>query len=140
IAVAGVSRHADVAANAVFTKLKTAGYEVFPVNPNTQEVEGVTCYPDIASVPGELGGVIVATHPEVSATIVRQCAERGIKHVWCHRSFGTGSVSQEAVDECKRLGIEPIIGGCPLMFCEPVDFGQKCMKWWYQRTGNVPRQ
>jgi DNA-binding MurR/RpiR family transcriptional regulator len=36
IAVAGVSRHADVAANAVFKKLRDCGYEVFPVNPNAQ--------------------------------------------------------------------------------------------------------
>jgi hypothetical protein len=25
------------------------------------------------------------------------------------------------------------------MFCEPVDFGHKCMRWWLQRRGRVPR-
>jgi hypothetical protein len=25
------------------------------------------------------------------------------------------------------------------MFCGPVDFGHKCMKWWLQRRGRVPR-
>ena len=139
IAVAGVSRHADVAANAVFKKLRNGGYEVFPVNPNTEEVEGVRCYPDVSSVPGELGAVVIATHPDVSASIVRQCKERGVKLVWFHRSFGAGSVSKEAVDECERLGLECIVGGCPLMFCDPVDFGHKCMKWWLQRSGQVPK-
>jgi len=138
IAVAGVSRRGDVAANAVFKKLKSCGYDVFPVNPNADEVEGVTCYPDLASIPGDVGGVIIATHPEVSAEIVRQCKDRGVPRVWFHRSFGSGSVSQEAIDECRRLGIEAIVGGCPLMFCEPVDLGHKCMKWWFQRSGKVP--
>jgi len=138
IAVAGVSRRGDVAANAVFKKLKSSGYDVFPVNQNADEVEGVTCYPDLASIPGDVGGVIIATHPEVSAEIVRQCKDRGVPRVWFHRSFGSGSVSQEAVDECRRLGIEAIVGGCPLMFCEPVDLGHKCMKWWFQRSGKVP--
>lgn len=138
IAVAGVSRRGDVAANAVFKKLKSSGYDVFPVNPNADEVEGVTCYPDLASIPGDVGGVIIATHPEVSAEIVRQCKDRGVPRVWFHRSFGSGSVSQEAIDECRRLGIEAIVGGCPLMFCEPVDLGHKCMKWWFQRSGKVP--
>jgi predicted CoA-binding protein len=38
-AVAGVSRHAHVAANLVFKKLRDCGYEVFPVNPNAEQVE-----------------------------------------------------------------------------------------------------
>jgi hypothetical protein len=25
------------------------------------------------------------------------------------------------------------------MFCEPVDFGHKCMRWWLQRRGRVPK-
>ncbi len=139
VAVAGVSRKADIAANAVFKKLKDSGYEVFPVNPNTEEVEGVRCYPDVGSIPGDLDGVVIATHPDVSAGIVRQCGDRGVKLVWFHRSFGNGSVSEEAIRECERLGIECIVGGCPLMFCEPVDIGHKCMRWWLQRSGRLPR-
>ncbi len=139
IAVAGVSRRGDVAANTIFKKLRDCGYEVFPVNPNAGEVEGVRCYPDLAAVPGNLDGVVIAVHPEVSASMVRQCRERGVKRVWFHRSFGAGSVSEEAVRECRRLEIEAVIGGCPLMFCEPVDIGHKCMRWWLQRRGRVPK-
>jgi uncharacterized protein len=139
LAVAGVSRHGDVAANAVFKKLRDGGYEVFPVNPNAETVEGVQCYPDVASIPGDLAGVVIATHPGVSASIVRQCKERGVTLVWLHRSFGEGSASGEAILECKRLGMECIVGGCPLMFCEPVDIGHKCMRWWLQRRERVPK-
>ncbi len=139
LAVAGVSRHADIAANAVFKKLKACGYEVAPVNPNAEEVEGVRCYPDLASVPGPLDGVVIATHPDVAASVVRQCSARGVSRVWFHRSFGTGSVSEEGVREGERLGIECIVGGCPLMFCDPVDVGHRCMRWWLQRQGRVPK-
>ena len=139
MAVAGVSRQAGQAANAVFRKLKSAGYEVFPINPSTSEVEGVTCFSDIGSVPGQLDGVVVVTSPAVSAQVVRQCSDRGVRRVWLHRSFGNGSVSEEAVRECNARGIDCIVGGCPLMFCEPVDIGHKCMRWWLQRQGRVPR-
>jgi predicted CoA-binding protein len=139
IAVAGVSRKGDTAANAVFKKLRDSGYEVFPVNPNAQTVEDVICYPDIASIPGQLDGVVIATHPDIAAAIVGQCKARGVARVWFHRSFGAGSVSDEAVRECKRLGIDAIVGGCPLMFCEPVDVAHRCMRWWLQRGGRVPR-
>lgn len=139
IAVAGVSRQAHAAANAVFRKLRDCGYEVFPVNPNAEEVEDVRCYPDVPSVPGEVDGVVIATHPRVSASVVSQCEEHGVRRVWFHRSFGAGSVSDEAVRECRTLGIDCIVGGCPLMFCDPVDVGHRCMRWWLQRRGRIPK-
>src|SRR5262245_9060896 len=139
IAVAGVSRNPNQAANAVFRKLERSGYEVFPINPKTSTVEGARCYSDVGAVPGQLDGVVIATAPDAAIEIVRQCASHGVRHVWFHRSFGNGSVSDDAVSECKTLGIECIVGGCPLMFCDPVDVGHKCMKWWLQRRHHVPR-
>jgi len=99
IAVVGVSRKGDTAANAIFKKLQKSGYEAIPVNPNAEAVEETRCYPDVTAIPGELDGVVIATHPDVSAEVVRQCRERGVARVWFHRSFGSGSVSEEAVRE-----------------------------------------
>ncbi len=138
-AVAGVSRSKNGVGNTVYRRLKDCGYEVFPVNPNAAEVEGVMCYPDVGAVPGEVHGVVIATHPDVSLKVVQQCADQGVKHVWFHRSFGGGSVSEEAIRECEARGVSCIAGGCPLMFCEPVDLCHRCMKWWLQRRGRVPR-
>ena len=139
IAVAGVSRSGGQPANAIYRRLRDSGYDVLPVNPRASEVEGAVCYPDVASLPGPIDGVVVATPPDVAIEVVRQCGGRNIGRVWFHRSFGSGSVSSEAVRECEKLGINVIIGGCPLMFCEPVDLGHKCMKWWLQRQGRIPR-
>lgn len=139
IAVAGVSRGSTSAANAVFCKLRDSGYDVYPVNPNASEVERVRCYPDLASIPAALDGVVVATHPRVAADIVRQAAERPGVRLWFHRSFGQGSVSPEAVQACERQSIPCIIGGCPLMFCEPVDFGHRCIRAWLGWRRQLPR-
>ena len=138
IAVAGVSRNRGQAANAVYRKLKQSGYDVFPINPKASEVEGDRCHLDLMSVRGSVDGVVIATHPSVAVDLVRQCAEREVGRVWLHRSFGQGSVSDEAVAACRELGVECIVGGCPLMFCEPVDLGHRCMRWWLQRKGRVP--
>jgi len=137
-AVAGVARHPGSAANPVFQKLRKAGYETFPINPNAAEVDGVRCYSDVGAVPGRLDGVVVATHPDVAVEIVRQCAEHDVPRVWFHRSFGRGSVSDAAVRECETRGIQCIVGGCPLMYCEPVDLAHRCMRWWLGRSGRVP--
>ncbi len=139
IAVAGVSRSGRAPANAIFQRLRHCGYDVVPVNPNASELEGVRAYPNLASVPGTVDGLLIATHPSVAASLVQEAAARGIKRVWFHRSFGAGSVSEEAVAVCRDRGIEPIVGGCPLMYCQPVDLGHRLMCWWLRRTGRIPR-
>lgn len=139
IAVAGVSRGKGSAANAVFDKLRKSGYEVFAVNPNASEVEGVKCYPDLASVPGELDGLVIGTHASVAEQVVRQAAARNVRRIWFHRSFGQGSVSVAATQECTRAGIPCIVGGCPLMYCEPVDLPHRCMCALLRWLGRVPR-
>jgi len=139
LAVAGVSRQPGQAANAVYRKLQNSGYEVFAVNPNATEIEGAKCYAGLHSISGTIDGVVVATHPRVAMDIVRQCTEHGVHQVWFHRSFGQGSVSREAIDECNVHGISCIVGGCPLMYCEPVDFGHRCIKWWLALQGRLPR-
>jgi predicted CoA-binding protein len=138
-AVAGVSRTSGQPANAIFRRLTDSGYEAFPVNPKASQVEGVECFSSVVDVPGRLDGVVIATPAAAALDVVRQCAEKRVKHVWMHRSFGEGSVSAEAVAECERLGMQCVEGGCPMMFCEPVDFGHRCMRWWLQRKGRVPR-
>ena len=138
IAVAGVSRAGNQPANAIFRRLRDTGHEVIPINPNATEVEGQRCYPDLASVPGTIDGVMVVTHPSMSAEIVRQASERGITKLWFHRSFGDGSVSGEAIAEAEKRGIEPIVGGCPLMYCGNVDLGHRCFRWWLALQRRVP--
>jgi predicted CoA-binding protein len=140
IAVAGVSRNKNEAANIVYRKLRDSGYEVFPVNPNAETVEGDDCYPDLSSVPGGVDGVVIATRPAVTEQVVRECADLGVPRVWMHRSFGRGSVSEGAVDYCREKGIEVIAGGCPMMFCQPVDFPHKCMRWVLSVTGGMPEE
>jgi hypothetical protein len=135
IAVAGVSRNEGQAANAVYRKLRDSAYEALPVNPNTSHVEGVKCFPNLASIPGVIDGVVVATHPDVSVELVRQCSGREVSRVWFHRSFGQGSVSDAAIHECEARGIQCIVGGCPLMYSAPVDLGHRCMRWWLGRQG-----
>ena len=136
--VAGVSRSSQQPANAIFRKLRDSGFEVIPVNPKADQLEGAQCYPDIPSVPGEIDGVMIVTHPNMSAEVVRQAHARGVRQFWFHRSFGEGSVSVEALRTCTELGIEPIVGGCPMMFCQPVDLAHQCFRWWFGLRHRIP--
>jgi hypothetical protein len=138
IAVAGVSRGGRAPSNAILKRFRECGYEVFQVNPAATEIAGERCYPDLRSVPVPLDGVMIATAPSASKDVVSQCAELGITRVWFHRSFGEGSVSPEALATCRAHHIEPIVGGCPMMYCGSVDIFHTCMRWWLRSSGKVP--
>jgi hypothetical protein len=71
---------------------------------------------------------------------MRECADLGIKHVWMHRSFGAGSVSETATDYGRERGMTVIDGGCPCMFDPTADPGHKAMRLVFTMTGKIPRQ
>jgi len=138
IAVTGVSRKPqEHGSNTVYKRLRDRGYEVFAVNPNTDEVEGVRSYHDLTSIPGGVDAVVIATAADKAEGTMRECAELGIKHVWMHRSYGPGSVSDTATAYGREHGITVIDGGCPLMFDPTADFGHKVMRVIFR--GHVPK-
>src|SRR5512146_1658304 len=139
VAVTGVSRTPKThGSNNVYRRLRERGYEVFAVNPNTDEVEGDRSYPDLSSIPGSVQAVVIGTRPEIAEQTMRECAELGIKHVWMHRGPGAGSVSDAATAYGRQRGITVIDGGCPCMFGPTADFSHKLMRLVY--AGNVPKQ
>lgn len=141
VAVTGVSRTAKGhGSNVVYQRFRDRGYEVFAVNPNADEVEGDRCYHDLGSIPGGVDAVVIGTRPEHALDTMRECAELGIRHVWMHRSFGTGSVSEAAAAYGREQGIQVIDGGCPCMFDPTADLGHKLMRVAFTLKGNVPRR
>jgi len=141
VAVTGVSRTpGSHGSNVVYQRLKDRGYDVFPVNPNAEEIEGDPCFPDLHAIPGGVEAVVIGTRPDRARATVEECAELGIKDVWMHRSFGGGSVSDEATVYGREHGMTVIDGGCPLMFEPTSDGGHKVIKWVCTMNHHLPRK
>jgi hypothetical protein len=141
IAVTGVSRTANShGGNVVYQRLRARGYEVFAVNPKADQVEGDACYHDLKSIPRGVDAVVIGTSSDKAEQTMRECAELGIKHVWMHRAFGKGSVSDAAAEYGREHGISVIAGGCPLMFGPTSDPAHKVMRFVCTMAGTVPRR
>ena len=109
-AVAGASNDPSKYGNKVVTTLVEAGFEVFPVNPREESIEGLVAYPDLASVPADPApprGVSIITPPAITERIVEQAAAAGIPRVWMQ----PGAESEVAVARARELGLEVIAGG-----------------------------
>jgi len=140
VAVVGVSRNPQGhGSNIVYQRLRDRGYEVFAVNPNADEIEGDKCYPNLGSIPGGVDAVVIGTSPANAPAVMEDAVAAGISRVWMHRSFGSGSVSDQATAAGRDKGVTVIDGGCPLMFDPTADFGHKCMRPILTLTGAVPR-
>ena len=86
-AVTGVSREpANHGSNVVYKRLRESGYDVVPVNPNAETVEGDHCYRSLNEVPGEIDVVVIGTRPERAVETVQECIDRGVTRVWMHRA------------------------------------------------------
>ena len=97
------------------------------------------CYADLRSIPGGVDGVVIATRPEITERIVRECRDAGVRRVWMHQSIGSGtSVSPAGVDFCRQHDITLIAGACPMMYGPGADFGHRCMRQILRLTGGLP--
>lgn len=140
VAVTGVSRAEDKhGANVVYERLKERGYTVFAVNPNVTEILGDPSYPDLRSIPGGVEAVVLGTSAAHAPGTMREIVELGIGYAWMHRSFGAGSVNEEATRIGRDAGVLVIDGGCPLMFGDTSDGGHRFMCRMLKATGKVPR-
>lgn len=106
-AVVGASRDRSKYGNKVLRVFQQNGREVYPVNPQAKEVEGLACYPDLASLPKAVHGISIITPPHVTETIIEQAIDLGIQHVWMQ----PGAESERAVQRAENAGINFIAGG-----------------------------
>ena len=138
LAVAGASPDRRQFGNTVYRALRDGGLDVTAVHSTATTVEGDAAYADIGSVPGPVDGVIVMVAADKAVDVVRACARRGIGHVWLFTGLGgPGALSDVAVAECARHGIEVVAGACPLMFLEPTGWFHRVHRTIRHMRGDV---
>jgi predicted CoA-binding protein len=140
IAVVGASADKGNFGGAVVRAFRQRGTQVAVVHPSGHGVDDAPGYTDLASVPGDVEGVLVMVPAPAAADVVRACAARGVPLVWLFRGIGgRGSVSDEALAVCEEHGIDVVAGACPLMFLEPVGVGHRLHRTIRRRRGGLTR-
>jgi predicted CoA-binding protein len=138
LAVVGVSRNPRDFTRTLFRELQDRGYDVVPVNPNVDLVEGLKCLSQIRDATPPVEGALLLTHPSVTELVVRECAEAGVRRVWMYRAAGGGAVSPGAVSYCQSNGIELVEGECPFMFLNGASWPHRVHGFCRQMLGRYP--
>jgi predicted CoA-binding protein len=134
LAVVGASGKRKKFGNVVLKELGAKGYEVYPVNPRAEEIDGHRCYPNLAAVAELVDGAVLVVPPKQTEKVVREAAEVGVCRVWMQQ----GAESEEAVRLCRQHGIEEIHGECILMFADPAGFVHRLHRWLHGVMGKMP--
>jgi uncharacterized protein len=135
LAVVGVSRKGGKFGNLAYKELRARGYQLFPVHPQAEKIEGDRAYPSLRALPGPVGGVLVVVPPAQTEQVVRDAASAGIKRVWMQQ----GADSPAAVRTCAENGISEIHGECVLMFAKPVEKHHRFHRWLWRMLGKLPK-
>jgi len=99
-AVLGLSRNPKSFSRQACAFLKTEGYEIYPVNPNTDVIDGQACYNSVESLP-EVQAAIFFTPPRVTESLLPVCKDKGIIDVW----FQQGSADKAVISIADNLGL-----------------------------------
>jgi len=110
-AVVGASRNPEKYGHQVYKDLRNAGYRVYPVNPNTNEILGDRCYPSLQALPVKPDVVDLVVPPKITEQVVKTCKKLGIKKVWMQ----PGSEAETAISFCRENGIDIVHGVCVMV-------------------------
>lgn len=110
VAIIGASADQNKFSNKSIHAHLRAGYDVYPVNPKEEMIEGLKCYKSIAEIPVALDRVSLYLPPPVGVKILDDIAKKGCQELWVN----PGADSPELIEKAQALGLNPIVA-CSFM-------------------------
>ena len=110
VAVIGISRSESKAAHFVPKYLSENGFDIIPVNPNSNEILSKKCYKEITEVEGEIDIVDVFRPSEEVLPFVRDAIKKNPKVIWLQE----GIHNEEAENLAREHGIDIVFNRCML--------------------------
>jgi predicted CoA-binding protein len=108
VAIVGASSNPERPSFRVLSYLSEHGYNVIPVNPNEHEVLGMTCYPNLSSIPEKVEVVDIFRRSEEVMPIVEEAIKIGAKAVWMQE----GVINEEAAAKARDAGLLVVMDKC----------------------------
>lgn len=83
VAILGASRDEKKIGNIVLQNIINSRFKgrIFPINPNSQNILGLTCYPDFAALPQTPDLAIISLPATVAMSLLESIAKKGTKNI-----------------------------------------------------------
>jgi predicted CoA-binding protein len=110
-AVVGATENPAKFGNKIYNKLKSRGYQVTPINPVYDTVEGVPCLDSLKEMADLPDCVSVVVSPKRALVVVQDAIDLGIKKLW----FQPGTFDEEVLTLAENGGLEIVFYNCVLV-------------------------
>lgn len=110
-AVVGANDKKDKFGYKIYKTLKDNNYEVYPISPNYEEIEGDKCYKDLKSLPVKPDVIDMVVNPKVGKAVVEEAGELGIENIWFQPGTADGEIVKLAKEKIKNV----VEQGCVLV-------------------------
>jgi uncharacterized protein len=112
VAMVGASNNPLRPSYTVFSYLRTqSGYQVAPINPTIEQIDGIKAYPSLRAYAAERGApdvVDVFRKPSELVEVVRDAIAVGARAIW----FQYGVVNPEAIALADAAGLTVVVDRC----------------------------
>ena len=105
VAVIGASNDRGKYGNKAVRAYLLKGFDVYPVNPKEEVIEGLRTYRSILDIEDEIDRATLYVPPGVGLQVVDEIARKGVKELY----FNPGAESDELVEKARKLGLNPIL-------------------------------
>jgi predicted CoA-binding protein len=135
MAMAGASRNLKKFGGAIFKELREKGFELYPINPNAEEIQGVKCYKSVDELPADVEHLFIVTSKEETESVAYAAIKKGMKMVWIQQKSDT----PDAVKAIEEAGIPLIHKKCIMMFADPVKSVHGFHRFFVKAFGGYPK-
>lgn len=104
VAIIGASTDRNKFSNKSIHAHRQAGYDVYPVNPKEETIEGLKCYKSVLGIPVALDRVSLYLPPAVGVKVLDDIAKKGCKELWVN----PGAESSELMEKAEALKLNAI--------------------------------
>lgn len=110
IAVVGASKNRQKFGNKCVRAYTRAGWDVFPINPHEDEIEGLAVFRSLQEVPVSLDRISLYLTPARTQELLAELAGMSDVQIW----FNPGSADRKVLDEATRAGLD-VRDGCSIV-------------------------
>ena len=110
VVVIGMSKHQEKAAHFVPKYLSENGFDIIPVNPNSDEILNKKCYKEINDIKDDVDIVDVFRPSEDVLPFVKDAIKKNPKVIWLQE----GIHNEEAENLAREHGIDVVFNRCML--------------------------
>jgi predicted CoA-binding protein len=126
LALFGLSRNPKSISRQVYDLLVGKGYKIYPVNPNSEQIDTISCYKSLDAVDEKLEGAIIITNPKISLEVIEQCHQKNIHDLW----FQLETMDDEVKAYLKEHGMNYIYS-CALLHHKEIGFPHSWHRFFY---------